>query len=165
MKYQPIRCTGRGIEACAACLRFTATPGPHQLLAHPEITAGRCLDFMAGRRAINPGRVINKIDFDETVVVCDWQEAFWRERRVRIAPCPRSMTATRYPHELIVADCVGDQLSRLYCTCGWVGPGAETEEAAVARHNAPHGLGLDPRSEWIVHEYLAGTGEEDDLPF
>ncbi|MGS1128483.1 hypothetical protein ACVCL3_15920 [Rhodanobacter sp. UC4437_H4] len=99
----------------------------------------------------------------DTTTICEWYETYWRERQVRISPCP--MFDTR--HELTVADCFDDGLSHVYCTCGWVGPGALGDEGAVELHNRPRGFGIDPATPWVVHENPpAGIDvDPDELPF
>lgn len=100
----------------------------------------------------------------ETTLAFEWHESFHRSRRVRVAPCPEQETSNyRGAHELTVANCFPDDLSHVYCTCGWDGPGAETDEAAVVLHNTPHGFGLDPVSEWEVFDQTLDDSSE--LPF
>ncbi len=107
------------------------------------------------------------------IVVCDWHDTYWRERRVRIAPCP-GVLPDHYPHERVVCDDPDDEglyRPRICCSCGWVGPHAETEEQAVEAFNRPHGFGIEPLTEWIAHERACRPlghgveGQDDHLPF
>ena len=99
---------------------------------------------------------------DDTITVFEWHPTYFRSRRVRIARCPNAGSAWAYPHELTVADCFDDELSHVYCTCGWIGPGASTDEIAVEIHNRPHGLGIEPTTEWERSEC---SSLEDPSPF
>ena len=85
----------------------------------------------------------------DSVEAFEWGTELFRSRRVRIASCPQVETpGTEIFHELTVADCFPDELSHVYCSCGWVGPGAESDEKAVEQHNLPHGYGIEPVSDW-----------------
>lgn len=101
----------------------------------------------------------------DAITVCEWGADAWRERHVRIAPCPKAGAEERWTHELTVADAFDDEQPHVYCTCGWIGPAAETEEQAVAAHNKPHGLDIEPLSEWVVHKRMPTNDDAFDLPF
>lgn len=112
------------------------------------------------------------VDFTATLAgttsTCEWHDTYWRERRVRVAACPETTNREcHYSHELTVAEAFPDNLSHVYCTCGWVGPGADTDENAVILHNSTQGVGFDPVSPWVIHQNPPDTiiGADDELPF
>lgn len=97
----------------------------------------------------------------ETTAAFDWHDEYFRERRLRIGPCPEDHRR----HELTVMPIGADDLSSVCCTCGWVGPTAATDEEAVRLHNARYGFGVDPATPWIVHDVSREDIAADELPF
>lgn len=48
-RYRPNGCTGRALEQCSNCLRYTARPEPYRCMVDPDIDAGRCRDQVVGQ--------------------------------------------------------------------------------------------------------------------
>lgn len=100
--------------------------------------------------------------------VFEWHESFHRECRMRVAPCPargKPSKSFRYEHALTVAP-FNDNLSHVYCTCGWEGPGAPTDEAAVKRHNEACGVGTEQVTPWRAYPHdPTSDATLDELPF
>lgn len=48
-RYRPNGCTGRGLEQCGHCLRYTASPEPYRCMVDPDIEDGHCRDQVLGQ--------------------------------------------------------------------------------------------------------------------
>ena len=58
--YRPVPCLGIALgnrPPCTGCLRLVTSIDADQVRIRPEVSDGKCADFIAGRRPVAPVRV------------------------------------------------------------------------------------------------------------
>lgn len=58
---RPDACTGRALEQCTGCLRYTANPEPYRRIVEPYIEADRCRDQLERTSPIANPKPLEKL--------------------------------------------------------------------------------------------------------
>lgn len=135
----------------------------HLARCNVELKRSAYYAYLKSARAFLDGALPVEPLWEQVTVWKEGDDA-WYQRLVLVAGCPNLFDRSEFRHELGVGDHFGDEKPRIYCSCGWIGSPADSDEAAVAAHNGPVGLGLVPVSEWELVGSRA-DGDVDGCPF